>query len=102
MSIDNSLAESAGMTKTINVYTYTGEAEELANGVGSTAGKRGSIGYVGNDYTVKMVQQAFDYQDEDFMKDETIIDNGATFTVLVFCNVSNKAFSSSCFSMLQQ
>ena len=56
MSIDNSLAESAGMTKTINVDTYTGEAEELANGVGSTAGKRGSIGYVGNDYTVKMVQ----------------------------------------------
>ena len=75
MSIDNSLAESAGMTKTINVYTYTGEAEELANGVGSTAGKRGSIGYVGNDYTVKMVQQAFDYTDEDAMKDPSIVDN---------------------------
>ena len=63
------------MTKTINVYTYTGEAEELAAGVGNTASKRGSIAYKGTDYTVKMVQQAFDYLDEDFMKDNTIVDN---------------------------
>lgn len=75
MSVDNSLAQNVGMTKTINVYTYTGEAEELAAGVGNTASKRGSISYVGTDYTVKMVQQAFDYLDEDFMKDNTIVDN---------------------------
>ena len=67
MSIDNSLTQEAGMTKTINVYTYTGEAEELAAGEGNST--RGSIAYVGKDYTVKMVQQAFDYQDEDFLKD---------------------------------
>ena len=73
MSIDNSLAAEAGMTKTINVYTYTGTAEEVAAGKGNT--NRGAIAYVGNDYTVKMVQQAFDYQDEDFMKDNTIVDN---------------------------
>ena len=29
MSIDNDLAQNAGMTKTINVYTYTGTAEEV-------------------------------------------------------------------------
>lgn len=75
MSVDNSLAQNPGMTKTINVYTYTGEAEELAAGVGNTASKRGSIAYKGTDYTVKMVQQAFDYFDEDFMKDNTIVDN---------------------------
>lgn len=75
MTVDNSLAQNVGMTKTINVYTYTGEAEELAAGVGNTASKRGSISYVGTDYTVKMVQQAFDYLDEDFMKDNTIVDN---------------------------
>lgn len=75
MSVDNSLAQNPGMTKTINVYTYTGEAEELAAGVGNTASKRGSIAYKGTDYTVKMVQQAFDYLDEDFMKDNTIVDN---------------------------
>lgn len=73
MTIDNSLTQNAGMTKTINVYTYSGEAEELEAGEGNT--NRGSISYVGKDYTVKMVQQAFDYQDEDYMKDNTIIDN---------------------------
>lgn len=75
MTIDSELSQTAGMTKTINVYTYTGEAEELGVGVGNTAAKRGSIAYTGKDYTVKMVQQAFDYYDEDFMKDNTIVDN---------------------------
>lgn len=73
MTVDTELAQEAGMTKTINVYTYTGEAQELAAGEGNT--NRGSITYEGKDYTVKMVQQAFDYQDEDFMKDNTIVDN---------------------------
>lgn len=73
MTVDASLAAEAGMTKTINVYTYSGEAEELGIGEGNT--NRGSIAYVGTDYTVKMVQQAFDYQDEDFMKDNTIVDS---------------------------
>ncbi len=73
MAVDNSLSAEAGMTKTINVYTYSGEAEEVAAGQGNT--NRGSIAYVGTDYTVKMVQQAFDYQDEDFLKDGTIVDN---------------------------
>lgn len=73
MSVDNSLSGTAGMIKTINVYTYTGTAEELEAGEGNT--NRGSIAYVGTDYTVKLIQQAFDYQDEDFMKDNTIVDN---------------------------
>lgn len=73
MTIDSSLTQEAGMTKTINLYTYNGEAEELGAGVGNS--RRGNITYVGKDYTVKMVQQAFDYQDEDFMKDDTIVDN---------------------------
>lgn len=73
MSIDSELSQTAGMTKTINVYTYTGTAEELAVGEGNT--NRGSIAYQGKDYEVKMVQQAFDYYDEDFMKDNTIVDN---------------------------
>ena len=79
MTIDNSLTQNAGMTKTINVYTYTGTAEELNPGQGNT--NRGSISYTPADYTVKLVQQAYDYQDEDFMKDNTIVDNmlkGAT------------------------
>ena len=81
MTIDNSLTSTAGMIKTINTYTYTGTAEELAVGAGNTAATRGSIAYVGKDYTVKMVQQAADYYDEDFMKDNLIVDfmlKGAT------------------------
>ena len=81
MTIDDSLVATAGMIKTINTYTYSGEAEELAAGVGNTTNKRGSISYVGKDYTVKMVQQAADYLDEDFMKDNLIVDfilKGAT------------------------
>ena len=81
MTIDNSLTATAGMTKTINTYTYSGVAEELAVGAGNTASTRGSIAYVGKDYVVKMVQQAADYYDEDFMKDNLIVDfmlKGAT------------------------
>lgn len=81
MTIDNSLTTTAGMTKTINTYTYSGVAEELSVGAGNTASTRGSIAYVGKDYVTKMVQQAADYYDEDFMKDNLIVDfmlKGAT------------------------
>ena len=81
MTIDNELAESAGMVKTINTYTYTGEAEELANGVGNTASKRGTISYVGNDYRVKLCQQAYDYTDEEAMKDPYIVDAISTLNL---------------------
>lgn len=94
MTIDNDLAQNAGMVKTINVYTYTGTAEELAAGVGNT--NRGSVSYVGTDYTVKMVQQAFDYLDEDFMKDETIVDNGVKGATQVMTNKMNADFLAEC------
>ena len=86
MTIDNSLAGTAGMIKTINTYTYTGTAEEVAAGAGNTASNRGSIAYVGKDYTVKMVQQAFDYLDEDFMKDNLIVDMGIKGATQVMTN----------------
>lgn len=73
MTVDNSLAQSEGMTKTVNVYTYTGKVEKLADGAKNT--NRGSIAYVGTDYTVQRAQQVFDYLDQDFMKDNTIVDN---------------------------
>lgn len=84
MTVDTDLTQTAGMTKTINLYTYTGTAEEVAAGAGNT--NRGSIAYVGSDYTVKMVQQAFDYLDEDFMKDDTIVQNGVKGASQVMAN----------------
>lgn len=79
MTIDNSLTGSAGMKKVINTYTYAGEAEELTIGKGNT--KRGTISYKGTEYEVKLVQQVFDYYDEDAMRDPQIVDKmmkGAT------------------------
>lgn len=73
MTIDDSLASSAGMKKVINTYTYSGTAEELGEREGNT--NIGSISYVPVEYEVKLVQQAFDYTDEDFMKDPSIVDN---------------------------
>ena len=96
MTIDNSLTQEAGMIKTINVYTYSGEAEELTAGTGNTASKRGSITYTGTDYTVKMVQQAFDYYDEDFMKDNTIVDNMLKGANQVMVNKMTSDFMTEC------
>ena len=96
MTIDDSLTQEAGMKKTINVYTYSGEAEELAAGVGNTASKRGNISYTGTDYTVKMVQQAFDYTDEDFMKDNTIVDNMLKGANQVMINKMTSDFLTEC------
>lgn len=94
MAIDNTLSQNAGMIKTINVYTYTGEAEEVGVGEGNTT--RGAISYTPNDYTVKMVQQAFDYQDEDFMKDNTIVDNGIKGATQVMTNKMTADFITEC------
>ena len=96
MTVDNSLTQEAGMNKTVNVYTYSGEAEELTAGNGNTASKRGSITYTGTDYTVKMVQQAFDYYDEDFMKDNTIVDNMLKGANQVMVNKMTSDFMTEC------
>lgn len=90
MTIDDTLAATPGMIKTINTYTYTGAAEELNAGEGNTT--RGALAYVGKDYTVKMVQEAFDYQDEDFMKDEVIVDFGIKGATSVMANKMTSDF----------
>lgn len=92
MTIDTELQGSEGMTKTINTYTYTGEAEILGVGAGSTAGKRGSVSYVGKDYTVQCVQEAFDYFDEDFMKDSNVVDMGVKGATDVMTNLLTSKF----------
>ena len=94
MTVDNSLAETAGMTKTINVYTYTGEAEELANGEGNST--RGALSFVGNDYKVKRVQANFDYTDDDFMMDNTVVDNGVAGATAILKNKMNADFFDEC------
>lgn len=94
MTVDNTLAQEPGMIKTINVYTYTGKAEELGVGEGNTT--RGSIAYAGTDYTVKMVQQAFDYADEDFMKDNNVVDMGVKGATQLMTNKMTADFITEC------
>ena len=94
MTVDTSLTETAGMTKTINVYTYSGSAEELEKGAQNT--NRGSISYVGTDYKVKRVQQVFDYFDDDFMTDNTIVDNMLKGANQVMVNKMGEDFLTEC------
>lgn len=74
MTVDNSLAENEGQTKTVNVYTYTGKVEKLADGEKNST--RGALSHVSVDYKVQRAQQVFDYTDSDFQKDNSVVDIG--------------------------
>ena len=43
MTIDNSLAEQAGMIKKINTYTYAGKVEKLGRGAKNADNARGKV-----------------------------------------------------------
>ena len=62
LTIDRDLAENAGMTKTVNVYSFSGNVADLA--------------FTGTDYTVGTTQGRFAYYDEEAMKDPQIVDMG--------------------------
>lgn len=94
MSVDNTLAETEGMTKTINVYTYTGKVEKLGDGAKNST--RGSISYVGTDYKVGRVQQVFDYSDSDFMKDNAIVDMSLEGANALMANEMTADFYAEC------
>lgn len=72
MTVDNTLAVDAGLTKSIFTYVYDGEVEELGIGEGNTG--KGEITHTETSYTVKMNQQRFHYYDEEYMKDNNIVD----------------------------
>lgn len=94
MTIDNSLAETEGMTKTINVYTYTGKVEKLADGAKNTT--RGSIAFVGTDYKVQRAQQVFDYNDSEFMKDNNVVDMSLEGANALMVNEMTSDFYTEC------
>lgn len=74
MTIDNSLAESAGMKKTVNVYTSTGAVEALAMGEGNT--QEIEVSFDSVDYDVLTYQGKFAFYDEQEMKDPMVVDTG--------------------------
>lgn len=94
MNVDTSLAEDSGMTKVINVYGYTGDAEELASGEGNTS--RGAVAATTAEYKVKRVQANFDYTDEDFHADNAIVDFGVKGATNQLKNKMNADFATEC------
>lgn len=72
MTVDDSLAEGAGLTKIINRYTYNGTVEELESGAANSAA--GYVTFTPASYTVKRYQQTFRYNDTEAMQDPALID----------------------------
>lgn len=69
---DTSLTTEAGLTKTINKYTYAGKVEKLAKGAKNST--KGSVSYKGTPYTVERYQQTFTYNDDEVMQDPYLLD----------------------------
>ena len=74
MTVDYSLAESAGMKKVINVYKATGNVEDLNMGQGNSA--EISVSFEPQEYTVGVTQGHFAYYDEQEMTDPMVVDAG--------------------------
>lgn len=74
MTIDNSLAENAGMKKVINVYTSTGDVEKLAMGEGNTGSIE--VSFTPVEYEVETYQGKFAFYDEQEMQDPMVVDTG--------------------------
>lgn len=74
LTIDTSMAESAGMKKVINTYTTTGSIEELGMGEGNSTSYE--VTFVPAEYTVKTYQGKFGFYDEQEMTDPMIVDVG--------------------------
>ena len=71
---DRSLTENAGMKKVINVYTATGNVEDLAQGAGNSGDIE--VSFTPAEYTVQVTQGRFTYYDEEAMKDPMVIEVG--------------------------
>lgn len=72
MTVDDSLTQNAGLTKTVNRYTYNGTVETLEGGEANSS--VGELTFIPEEYTVKRYQQTFRYNDMEVMKDPSIID----------------------------
>lgn len=73
---DISLAQAAGMKKTVNVYTATGDVRDVAMGEGNQQADDVTVSFTPVDYTVKYCQGRFPYYDEEVMKDPNLVNVG--------------------------
>lgn len=94
MTIDNTLAENEGMTKVINVYSYTGAVEKLADGAKNTT--RGALAFTGKEYKVQRAQHTFDYTDTQYMTDNNVLEMSLKYANDVLTNEMTKDFYTEC------
>lgn len=73
MTVDRSLAENAGMKKTVHKYKASGAVQDLTQGNGNT--EVITAAYSAKDYTVGVTQGKAVYYDEEAMKDPFIVDS---------------------------
>lgn len=76
ITMDDSLVESAGMTKKVNTYKSTGDVEDVTEGNGNSGDI--TMSYESADYKVVTTQGRFVYTDEDAMTDPFLVDSGIT------------------------
>lgn len=76
MTVDNSLAVNAGMTKKVITKTATGAVDDLQMGQGNT--NVVEVATSTHDYTVETTQGKFVYFDEEAMADPAVVDAGLT------------------------
>ena len=74
LTIDNTLAENAGMTKKVITYTSTGSVEDLGMGEGNKTSLE--VKKAETEYTVKTFQGKFSFYDEEEMTDGMVVDTG--------------------------
>ena len=87
MTIDTSLAQSAGMKKVVNVYSATGNVEALAMGEGNTGDI--TVSFEPKEYEVKTYQGKFSYFDEQEMQDPMVVDAGLDGAAKTMVNTFN-------------
>ena len=90
MTVDDSLTESAGLTKVINRYTYNGMVQELESGESNSV--TGFLTFKPETYTVKRYQQTFRYNDMDAMKDPALVDMALEGAADVMSNQLRKEY----------
>lgn len=71
---DPSLEGTAGMKRTINVYSATNGTEKLAQGEGNS--KSIEVGFTQKEYEILLAQNRFTWYDEEAMKDPMIVPTG--------------------------
>ena len=90
MTVNTELAQHAGMTKKVLVYSYQGEVEEVGRGQGNTAA--GALAHQPKEYTVTTAQHMFQYADEDAMIEPKVVEYGVTGAAKTMTNFMNEKY----------